>query len=81
MCILGHCHGCSAFLRWVVVLSHVHFSHDYPYESSARELLVLVVDCTINSEYLESIKTILRSIVSSYRNEVDIRMSFTLSLF
>ena len=49
------------------------FSHDYPYLSSARELLVLVVDCTSSSEYLESIKTILRSIVASYRDEVDIR--------
>ena len=77
MRVLWYRYGRSAFSIIVFRLSGDPSSHEFPYESSARELLVLVVDCTSNTEYLESIKTILRNIVASYRDEVDIRTSFT----
>ena len=77
MRVLWYRYGRSAFSIIVFRLSSDPSSHEFPYESSARELLVLVVDCTSNTEYLESIKTILRNIVASYRDEVDIRTSFT----
>ncbi|KNB43743.1 hypothetical protein JH06_3372 [Blastocystis sp. subtype 4] len=45
---------------------------EYPYDSKAREILVLVIDCTSCNEFLQFIKSTLNALISSYRGEADI---------
>ena len=47
-------------------------SKEYPYDSKAMEILVLVIDCTSCNEFLQFIKSTLNALISSYRGEADI---------
>ena len=51
-------------------------SKEYPYDSKAREILVLVIDCTSCNEYLQFIKNTFNQLITSYRGEADICILF-----
>ena len=55
-----------------IILESDLVSKEYPYDSKAREILVLVIDCTSCNEFLQFIKSTLNALISSYRGEADI---------
>ena len=53
-------------------LGCITFRHPASYKENARELLVLVVDCTAFPAYLDYVKKVLKELVIHYRSCADI---------
>lgn len=51
---------------------------EYPYNSKAREILALVIDCTPCNDFLQFIKSVFHSLISLYHGEADISISFSM---
>ncbi len=58
-------------------LSLIPFRHQPLYKDSAREVLVLIVDCTGYASFLEYIKSVLKELIENYSERVDLRFPFS----
>ena len=57
-----------------VLLGFVTSRHPPLYKDNAREVLVLVIDCTGFASFLEYIKSVLKELIENYSDRVDLRM-------